>query len=669
MVVFKNLVYQYFGGAAGDPFFHIILMKLSFSGFMFGMIFSNSMTLKKIKKTKQQQLIIIWSFIILLAGIINYIEILSIQVRTIMSLVMIFFPATYFGLLFSISVKELKKNNLDILFTLLFGSCIGIAIYNFIFVYISFPIAYLCIYSIITLLFVKKTLAKFEIICILIFSIIIMVPFHNYGQIYYPPLHANGSKHYKTIMGPYGILDVLEYKNHVVTYSDKVSSSIIIKNSNFKAISEYSEIPFKIKNPNSVLIIGMGGGQDILAALKYNVSDITSVEIDKQRIHLLKNELAEYTNHFIFNKKIKIIQKSGLNFLKENQNKFDEIIIQTPFTDKILSTHIFDMSQELFTEFSINKSLESLEDEGILFWGIPSMSELKYRLQSIKNNFNILNDQIVIFKLAPDTRQYIVCISQNYNFTQFYKLNNEKYKFYYYPGFDKHNDTNEIADFLNKDNELDVKFKSYISKISEKSFFKIFNFKRLTTNLILIIFMISLITLFFVRFKKVEYPIYLFLGIGYELISIFFIFWLPFFILDFVKLLPINLMSYYLLGSLGYLISKNLSKRKVLIISILISFLLFLILFIGLVVQNMSETIMTVFFITCFLIIGIIVTIPFGFIINHKKKLYTPLLIDYFGSVLSFIIIYLIPNLYFILFLSIIIYLIIGFLIAKLNFR
>jgi hypothetical protein len=89
------------------------------------------------------------------------------------------------------------------------------------------------------------------------------------------------------------------------------------------------DIPIKMYQPRNVLILGGGDGIAASIVLKYPcVKSVTMVEIDEKMINMLKNSklMRKITNNVIDNPKLNIIIQNAVNYVYQNNEKFDMII-------------------------------------------------------------------------------------------------------------------------------------------------------------------------------------------------------------------------------------------------------------------------------------------------------------------------------------------------------
>jgi spermidine synthase len=88
---------------------------------------------------------------------------------------------------------------------------------------------------------------------------------------------------------------------------------------------------FAHKNPKKVLIIGGGDGGVLREVLRHeNVEDATLIEIDQKVIDFCKKYLPSISNGAFDDKRTQIIIADGSEYIKETDNRYDIIIVDSP---------------------------------------------------------------------------------------------------------------------------------------------------------------------------------------------------------------------------------------------------------------------------------------------------------------------------------------------------
>lgn len=118
---------------------------------------------------------------------------------------------------------------------------------------------------------------------------------------------------------------------------------------------------------DDVLIIGPGGGRDVLLALMGGVRNITAVEVNKDMVDMVRR-------HSLFNggiyrdlKNVQVVVEEGRHFLKRHKGNYDLIMLSLPVTNTSRSLEGFALTENfLFTTDAIADYWGHLSEEGRL---------------------------------------------------------------------------------------------------------------------------------------------------------------------------------------------------------------------------------------------------------------------------------------------------------------
>jgi len=119
-------------------------------------------------------------------------------------------------------------------------------------------------------------------------------------------------------------------------------------------------------NPQDALVIGVGGGNDIINAIALGAKHIVGIEINEQTIDLMKTTYADYA---VWPKlpNIELHCMDGRNYVASSNKKFDSINLSGIDTFSALSTGAYVLSENyLYTVEAINDYLSALKPNGIL---------------------------------------------------------------------------------------------------------------------------------------------------------------------------------------------------------------------------------------------------------------------------------------------------------------
>jgi len=187
----------------------------------------------------------------------------------------------------------------------------------------------------------------------------------------------------ETKWSAFGRTDLVQYKNfpdHMDIYLDGTAGSPMYRFSGnlddpgstisnlkgtFPGYFPFLELPEERRKNG--LIIGPGGGRDILLALMGGVRKITAVEVNKDLVEIVCRHSRFNGGIYTDIKNVQIIVDEGRNFLKRQKEKYDLIMLSLPVTNTSRSLEGYALTENfLFTTDSIGDYLEHLTGEGRL---------------------------------------------------------------------------------------------------------------------------------------------------------------------------------------------------------------------------------------------------------------------------------------------------------------
>jgi spermidine synthase len=118
--------------------------------------------------------------------------------------------------------------------------------------------------------------------------------------------------------------------------------------------------------PN-VLVIGVGGGFDVLNALYFDASKVTGVEVNGATVGILRDTYRDYFRPWREDPRVRVVHAEGRDFLASTGDRFD--VIQLSGVDSAsgtpAATHVF-MENYLYTAEAFDLFLDRLTPGGIL---------------------------------------------------------------------------------------------------------------------------------------------------------------------------------------------------------------------------------------------------------------------------------------------------------------
>lgn len=210
------------------------------------------------------------------------------------------------------------------------------------------------------------------------------IPIHrNKTKEIYDALSIFKGKIVKTKWSAFGRTDLIEFNDHpdqMDIYIDGTAGSPMYRFSgNPKnpgpAVNHLKRIfpgyfPFfllKEGERKNALIIGPGGGRDILLALMGEVKKITAVEINRDLVHMIRSYSSFNGGLYSNLENVEIVVGEGRHFLSRQNQKYDIIMLSLPVTNTSRSLEGFSLTENfLFTTDSIGDYLNHLSDDGRL---------------------------------------------------------------------------------------------------------------------------------------------------------------------------------------------------------------------------------------------------------------------------------------------------------------
>ncbi len=126
-------------------------------------------------------------------------------------------------------------------------------------------------------------------------------------------------------------------------------------------------LPYHVRHPKKVLVIGAGGGADVLLSLRHSALKIVALEANPQVAELMTGPFADFSGHLYSKPEVKLLIREARQFLHETEERFD--LIQLSLLDSFggsagglyAATETYLYTREAFALY-----LSRLSDPGIL---------------------------------------------------------------------------------------------------------------------------------------------------------------------------------------------------------------------------------------------------------------------------------------------------------------
>lgn len=128
-----------------------------------------------------------------------------------------------------------------------------------------------------------------------------------------------------------------------------------------------SALPFRLRPASRVLILGAGGGADVLLALRFGATSIDAVELDAALIALIKGQFAPFSGDLYRHPAVRVHVDEARHFATVSRERFD--IIQISLLDSFAATSggMHAVSEgSLYTVEALTSYLDRLAPGGLL---------------------------------------------------------------------------------------------------------------------------------------------------------------------------------------------------------------------------------------------------------------------------------------------------------------
>jgi SAM-dependent methyltransferase len=130
---------------------------------------------------------------------------------------------------------------------------------------------------------------------------------------------------------------------------------------------DVSALVYYLKNNSKVLVIGPGGGRDVLSALLFGAYQVDGVELNPLIVQAVRHNFADYVGHIYDDPRVHIYVDDGRNFLAKSSERYD--VLQASAVDTWATTvaGAFALSENtLYTKEAFQLYRQHLTPDGIL---------------------------------------------------------------------------------------------------------------------------------------------------------------------------------------------------------------------------------------------------------------------------------------------------------------
>ncbi len=135
-------------------------------------------------------------------------------------------------------------------------------------------------------------------------------------------------------------------------------------------------VPYLVATPSPrVLVIGVGGGIDVIAALQYGASRVTGVELDPVTVELIRTELNDVADGLFRRPTVRLVAGEGRHFVSRSNESFDLIQLTGVDTLAAMFSGAYVLAENyLYTVEAFHDYFDSLAPGGVLSFATGILS-------------------------------------------------------------------------------------------------------------------------------------------------------------------------------------------------------------------------------------------------------------------------------------------------------
>jgi len=126
-------------------------------------------------------------------------------------------------------------------------------------------------------------------------------------------------------------------------------------------------LPYHLRKLDNVLILGAGGGTEVVQARYHGVKQIDAVEINPQLVTLVRDQYSEYSGYLFTADNVRVITAEARGFVSKTSRRYD--LIQVALVDSFAasSAGLYTLSESyLYSVEALEKYMSKLAPDGYL---------------------------------------------------------------------------------------------------------------------------------------------------------------------------------------------------------------------------------------------------------------------------------------------------------------
>lgn len=150
---------------------------------------------------------------------------------------------------------------------------------------------------------------------------------------------------------------------------------------------DVTNVGYYLRPNPSVLVVGTGGGRDILSALLFGAKSVTGVELNRDIIETVTKRYGDFTGHLDRDARVRFVNDEARSFVARDPRRYDFVQISLIDTWAATAAGAFVLSENsIYTTEAWETFLHHLSDRGILSvsrWYFRQQPAEVYRLVTL----------------------------------------------------------------------------------------------------------------------------------------------------------------------------------------------------------------------------------------------------------------------------------------------
>ncbi len=124
--------------------------------------------------------------------------------------------------------------------------------------------------------------------------------------------------------------------------------------------------PYALAARDSVIVVGPGGGIDVLNALRHGATSVTAVEVNRTEVALMRGPYAEYSGGLYLDPRVHVFEDEARSFVRRSNERYDVLVITVVDSLAALTAGAYALTENyLYTEEAMIDYLEHLTPGGV----------------------------------------------------------------------------------------------------------------------------------------------------------------------------------------------------------------------------------------------------------------------------------------------------------------